>query len=139
MAASGGSVSYGSKIQYDSGGGSYVDIAEVVSYESPEIQVTSTEFTHLQSDNNYKEFKPGMIDGDKVSCEINFKKATITLIKGWVDNGTVNTFRFVTSQGSYLQASAFVTNFKPYSVPLDDKLGASATFKITGKPTFTEV
>jgi hypothetical protein len=139
MAASGGSVSYGSTLKYDSGGGSYVAIAEVVSIDSPELDVTATEFTHLTSDNNHKEYKPGMVEPGQLGAEINYLKATITLLKGFVDNGTVQSWRIVSSQGSYLTFSGFMKTLKPFDVPLDDKLGASITIKLSGKPVFTEV
>lgn len=139
MAASSGAVSYGTTLKYDSGGSSYVAIAEVSSIESPELQVTPTEFTHLTSDNNYKEYKPGMIEAGQLGCEINYVKTTLTLLKGWVDAGTVNTWRIITVQGSYLTFSGFIISLKPFDVGLDDKLAASMTIKLSGKPVFTEV
>lgn len=113
-------------------------IAEVVNVSGPGISADTIDVTHQESSDNAREFIGSLVDSGEVSCDVNFLpgnatqktfisdiygkvKATYSLV--WSDAGLTWTFE------------AIPTGFEP-SAQIDDKLSASITLKITGKPTF---
>ncbi len=152
MSASGATVTYGSLLQLSDNGGTpvYTSIAEVVSISGPSFKRTMIDVTHQNSDNNAKEYIGGLVDGDMVKFTLNFiptnstQADLITSIQDPTDAGTrlitdvVRKWRikFGGTPTSTFVFEAAVQSIEPH-MPMDDKISADVTFKVSGLPVLS--
>lgn len=125
----------------------WVTVAEVVSVTPPSLSRDAVDATHTESPEKWREFIPGLRDGGEVTLEMNFipKGAGISTILGSFNRDEVVNSRITFPDETVPGASpsdatvwtflAFITGFEP-EAPVDDKMVASVTFKLSGKPTF---
>ncbi len=119
----------------------FTTIAQVVSIGGPSLSLDPIDVTNHSSLDGWKEFVGGLLDGGEISLEINYDpvnathNATAGLIKDMEDR-TVRNFQLVFSDtaGTTWTVPALVTGFEP-GAPVDGKLSASVTLKVSGKPT----
>ncbi|MFA5374128.1 MAG: phage tail tube protein [Candidatus Omnitrophota bacterium] len=117
-----------------------VVIAEVINVSGPNQSRDMIEVTNHDSANGFKEFIAGLADGGEVTIEGNFKAGDTTgqiALHTDFQAGTSRTLliTFPSSLGN-MSGTAFCTAFE-MTFPHDNKIGFSATFKYTGKPTLT--
>lgn len=117
-----------------------VVLAEVTNVTGPSESMDLIEVTNHDSADTFKEFIAGLRDGGEVSVEGNFKASDSTgqiALHTDFQAGTSRTLliTFPSSLGN-MSGTAFCTAFE-MSFPHDGKIGFSATFKYTGKPTLT--
>jgi predicted secreted protein len=115
----------------------FTDVANVVSITGPGISRATIDVTAHDSPNGYMEFLGGLRDGGEVSMEINWEPDNDThqqLITD-LDSSTPIDYRVEFPGGATWTFDGILTGFEP-SAPHDDKLSASVTFKVTGKPVF---
>lgn len=122
--------------------GAWTIMAEVTNITPPNRSRDSIDASHEQSPDEYREFIPGMKDGGEVTLEMNFipggtSLAAISAEYDLVGQAAVKLRRITFRDGSYCQFYAFITGDEP-EAPLDDKMAMTATFKVTGKPTYTQ-
>jgi predicted secreted protein len=136
-------IGYGAKFQTgnDASPESFTDFLEVTSITPPNMSVDSIDATHMASPSGAREFIAGLLDAGDVGIEFNFVPGNASALALMTELGTVprptKTRRIVFPDLSYFQFEAFITGFEPEG-PVDDKMGASATFKVTGLPTLTQ-
>lgn len=110
-------------------------IAEVVGITGPGYSRNWIDATHLTSDSQAKEFVAGLIDGGEVSVDLNFLPANTThkLITTDLVDGSKDAYAITWNDASTTTWSftAGVSGFNP-SAPKDDRLSATATFKLSG-------
>ena len=119
----------------------FTDIAELINLSPPSLSLDTVESTHTSSTNKYREFIAGLLDAGEVSIEVNFLPANATqneaagILKDMKDR-TKRNFKIVfpDSGATIWSFAAFVTAFNP-SAPIDDRMTASITLKLTGDPT----
>lgn len=112
-------------------------VGEVLSIGSPSMSRDVVDATHMKSTEGWREFIAGLKDGGEVSAEIQSKPSSTgyqALVADF-DNDTAESYSIEFPDGSSWSFNAFITGMET-SDPLDDKITTSATFKITGKPTF---
>lgn len=118
-----------------------VTIAEVTSITGPNVTAETIDVTSHSTTDNFREYIAGWRDGGTVTIEGNFTGATNsgqdTLLTDLQD-GTVASYSLVFPNSMQWTFSAIVTEFQT-TAPHDGKLGFSASFKITGKPTLGPV
>lgn len=116
----------------------WVKVAEVVNITPPNFSRDAVDATHTESEDGWREFIPGLKDGGEVSVEMNFipGAASTDLILDLFNRDT-GSFRitFPDSPATVWTFDAFITGFEP-EAPLEDKMSATATFKLSGKPSF---
>jgi len=124
----------------------WVSIAEIVSVTPPSMTRDTVDATHAESEEKWREFIPGLRDGGEVSLEMNFipdGAGTTTIMQTFNSDAQV-TCRIVFPDGdadtspieaTVWQFTGFCTGFQPQA-PFDGKMSATATFKLSGKPTF---
>jgi hypothetical protein len=90
----------------------------------------------MQSPDKWREFIMGLKDGGEVELELNFSpgSATTAMMLSQFDSDTVGNKQVVFATGQIWSFAAGCTNLSP-AVPNEDKMTASATFKVSGKPT----
>ena len=116
---------------------SYVDMAEVISITPPSANVDQVDVTHMQSPNRYREFIDGLIDGGEASFDINFVPGNSADDRIWellaLPPGTNHrrNCRISFPNGTTWTFLGTLTGYEP-DVPVDDKMTATVTFKVSG-------
>ena len=119
----------------------FTPIEEVVNITGPGLSTDPIDMTHQGSPGKCKEFIAGLKDGGEVTFDLNYiptavtHNATAGLINDW-ENGTKRNFQLVFPDigNTTWAVTALVTGFEP-SAPVEDKLAASVTLKVSGQPT----
>lgn len=129
------------KIGSTSGSGGTA-IAAVTSIDGPELTLETIDVTTHDSPSGFREFIGGLKDAGEVSMELAFDPANAThknasggLLYALL-NRSVTEFTLVlpSSPSVSWYFNALVTQFQ-VQAPIDDKLPANVTLKITGAPT----
>lgn len=135
--------SFGTLLKIGDGGGpeTFTAIAEVADISGPAFELGTEESTHHQSVGGWREFVPTLLDGGEIEFDLNFLPANGTqgYSGGLLDdmvNRVLRNFQLIFPDvGTTTWAfSAYVTNFEP-DEPVEGKLAASVTLKISGQPT----
>lgn len=134
---------YGTLLKIGDGGGpeTFTTVAEVVNISAPSLALDTIDVTNHSSTAAWREFVAGLLDAGEVTFDINYiptaatHNATNGLIRD-LKNRTKRNFKLVfpDSGSTTWDFSAYVTGFEP-DAPVDDKLAASVTLKLTGQPT----
>lgn len=130
---------FGTQLQRGDGAGPEVfeAIANVTDITPPGLERETLDVTSHGSPDAWREFIGGLKDGGEVEIEINYDpREHDALIADFEDDEPRN-YKVVWPKalGSW-EFAAVLTNFEP-EAPHDDKLAASLTFKVSGKPTIT--
>lgn len=110
--------------------------AEVTNITPPGLSRDSHDVSHMNSPEKWREFIMGLKDGGEVSIELNFVpgSATTLMLMAELDTDTVGNKQIVFTTGEVWSFAAGLTGFESES-PVGDAMTASATFKISGKPS----
>jgi predicted secreted protein len=113
----------------------FTTVAEVTSITPPSLARDAIDATHEESPSGWREFIGGLKDGGEVSIELNFipGHATTAILLAEIEAAAGNK-QIVFTTGEIFSFSALCTAFEP-EAPMDDKMVATATYKVTGKPT----
>ena len=133
-----GNFGYGTALKLGS-----TEIANLTSISGPSYEAETIDVTaHDSADDYFRDFIAGLRDAGEVSFEGNFDPdgATHKHATGGVpyllEEGTLEDFVIVFPDGTQVAFEGFVTAWEP-DMPFDDKMTASATIKVSGKPTWT--
>lgn len=130
---------FGTKLQYHDGS-IFVDVAEVHNISGPSVSRDSIETTHHGSTGGFREYTPGLRDGGEVSIDINWlpvngsHEAIYTQLTSGQSSNSQYRISFPTTPATTFTFSGHVTGFEA-SAPIDDRLTASVTIKVSGAPT----
>lgn len=116
-------------------------LAEVTSITLPNISRDSIDASHEESPNRWSEFISGMKDAGECTVEMNFIPNANSNYQTLFSELSVKEAlprQILFPDGSTLGFNAFLTTIEG-DAPLDDKMSASATFKLSGEPTLTLV
>lgn len=115
-------------------------VAEVTKIDFGGIKLDLVESTNHSSTGGWREFTPTLKDGGEVTLELNYvptaathKNASGGLLY-LLDQKTLQTFHCVFPDTTDWTLPGYVTTFKP-SAPVDGKLSATVTIRISGQPT----
>ncbi len=134
-------IGYSAQFKVGDGGSPSEDFtdfgAEITSITPPGYSREAIDATHMASDDSYKEYIAGLMDAGEVSMDLNYVADTADAFIAAIEAGKRNyqvilpgdpdvTFTF----------AAICTAYQP-TAPVDGKMTASATFKVSGKPTLS--
>ena len=134
----GASIGHGSSFGIGDGASPevFAAVAAVTSITPPGLSRDSIDATQMDSAEKWREFIPGLKDGGEATIEGHFVPggdAQDDLVAALsADTGN---FRITFPNANTWTFAGFCTGFETTD-PLDDKMMFTATFKITGKPTF---
>jgi len=119
----------------------FTTIAEVTEIGGPSLALDPLDVTSHTSPGAFREFIGGLLDGGEVTFTINYvptnatQDATTGLIADMIAR-TVRNFQLIFPDVGSTQWSfaALITAFEP-AEPVDDRLSAELTLKVTGQPT----
>lgn len=143
------SIGYGSRFQNSnqSSPEAFTDLVgiEVTSITPPQPSRDSVDVTHELSPDSHREFIAGLVDPGEVSVEFNWTPSTgVTGLSDLYAElalpslSATKTRRILFPNGASLQFEGFCTGISP-EAPIDDKMTATATFKVSGQPFLTLV
>ena len=120
----------------------FATLAEVTGITPPAMARDTVDASHEESPGAWREFIAGLKDGGEVSLDLNFVpggSASLSLTGELDLDGplAVKNRQIVFPDGSYFSFAGILTGFEP-DAPIDDKMSASVTFKVTGKPTLVQ-
>ena len=133
---------FGTSLARDNGS-TFDAIASITSVSGPGISRDTVDVTAHDSADRYREFIGGLVDGGEVSADINWDPKGVlgagnatTILMGDLEDPNPVSYEIAFPDGSKFAAALLITGFEP-DAPHDDKLTASLSFKVSGKPTFT--
>jgi predicted secreted protein len=124
----------------------WTTVGEVVNITPPSFARDAQDATHTESTEGWREFIPGLKDAGEISAELNLvpDSNTMDLILATFDSDALQQVRILFKDGvqtgptptcSRFTCTGIITGF-PLEAPMDDKMSATVTVKISGKPTF---
>lgn len=117
----------------------FTEIANVTSISGPSISRNTYDVTAHDSANSYMEFIGGLKDGGELSFDLNWDPADQTHedLFSDLDDLVPRDYKLVLPNDiAEFAFEAILTSFE-VGLPVDDKLTAAVTYKITGAPTLT--
>lgn len=142
MPATQARIGHGTTIGYAEIGtpeGPYTTLGEVTNVTPPPISRDLIDATHMESEEGWREYIPGLKDGGEMSLDLNFVpgSATDDFMVAEQAVETVRPWEITFPNGAIWRFTAFCSGYEP-AVPVDDKMTATATFKVSGKPDFIQ-
>lgn len=139
MAESQAMLGYGStfQIQTENSPDNYVDLAELTNITPPSSSLDQIDVTHMQSPNRNREFISGLNDPGECSFDMNFVPGSTSddrlfeLLNLPTGTSRRRNCRISFPNGVTWTFSAELTGYEP-TVPVDDKMTATVTFKVSG-------
>jgi len=128
-------IGYGSEFRLGDGASpeTFTALAEVINITPPSDTVDIIDATHMQSPNRTRESIEGLIDPGECSIELNFVPGgpADDAIQTWKSTGGVRNCQIKFPNGVTWTFSGLLTGYEP-TVPVDDKMTATLTIKVTG-------
>lgn len=130
---------YGSvfQVQAENSPDNFVDMAEVISITPPTFSLDQIDVTHMQSPNRNREFISGLNDPGECSFDMNFIPGNsaddrlFELLNLPTGSTRTRACRISYPNGVTWSFNAELTGYEP-TVPVDDKMTATVTFKVSG-------
>lgn len=112
-------------------------IAEVTSITPPSITRDIVDASHMEMGDRWRQFVVGRLDGGEAKIEMNFipggpGQALLAELQALDDPANI---RIEWTNGQVWAFTAYCVGFEP-TAPVDDKMTATATFKVTGPIDF---
>lgn len=117
-------------------GSTYTQVAEVTDITWPGYSRDAVEVTYMDSADQFREYVGGFMDGGEVTIEINWVPSASDVIVTALTAAATGQFKITYNAGVNIVFKGIVTSYQPRSA-IGEKLSASATFKVTGKPTWS--
>lgn len=130
---------FGTQLQRSDMAGSptFTAIASVSELSAPELSRDTMEVTAHDSPNQWREFLGSLKDAGEFSATLNYDPGDHDTIIGDINDSDPRNYKMVWPDSiGHWDFAAILTGFK-VSAPIDDKLAAEVTFKVTGQPSIT--
>ncbi|MGS4883459.1 phage tail tube protein [Roseibium sp. MB-4] len=118
-------------------GGVFASLAGVMAISGPGLSRDAVDVTDMASLGGWREFAGGLKDPGEVSLDLEFDPdgPDVTSLLADIHEDTPGYYKIVFPDTTEWGFPAFVTGYEP-TAPLDDKMTASVTFKLSGQPAF---
>jgi predicted secreted protein len=111
----------------------FVDIAGATNFSGPGISRETLDVSAHDSPNQYREFRGGIKDPGEISCDVNYIPTQHDVFVDDLDDEDPRNYHLTFPDGTVWEFPAILTGFEP-TAPFDDKMTATITFKVSGKP-----
>lgn len=120
--------------RWNTGTSAWEPIANINSISGPTMSRETVDVTTLDSAGGYRQFIGSLRDGGEVSLSMNFDKDTYLQMKNDFEDDDLQKYQIVLpdSVNTTLEFEGIVTDC-PMDIPLDDKITADITIKISGE------
>jgi predicted secreted protein len=131
---------FGTQLQRGDGGSpqSYTSIANCTGITPPGMSRETIDVTTHGSPDGWMEFLGGLKDGGEVSADVNYDPSEHDILVDDFADALPRSYRIVfpDPDATSWTFQAILTGFEP-DAPYDDKLTATLTWKISGKPVLS--
>lgn len=119
------------------GGGIYAAIANITNLGGPKIEREQIDVTSHDSPDQWEEFVFGIKRSGEVSVDVNYDPSEHDSLLDDFNSSEPRSYQIIWPDplATTWTFDAGLTGFEP-EAPFDDKLAASLTFKVSGKPEF---
>lgn len=114
----------------------FTTLAGLTNVTGPGVSRETLDVTAHDSADGYREFLGGVKDAGEVSVDVNYDPSVHDVWLDDLDDVNPRNYELHYPDTTVHAFAAILTAFEP-SAPFDDKLAASATFKVTGKQAIT--
>ncbi|GAA2985333.1 phage tail tube protein [Streptomyces fulvorobeus] len=116
----------------------FTAIANATNISGPGLSRKTIDTTAHDSPDKYMEFVGGLVDPGEVSVDVNYDPADHDTLVADLNDVEPRNYQLVfpTTPAATWAIAAVMKGFEP-TAPYDDKLTASITFKVSGKPTIS--
>lgn len=115
-------------------GGNWINLAEINSINGPTKSRDTIDVTSLDSTGGYREFIGGFRDGGTVTLPMNFTRDSYELMNNDFESDVIQNYEILLPD---LEVTSFefegVVTELGLAVPVDDKITADVTIKVSGK------
>lgn len=115
----------------------FATIGNVTSVSGPEIERETYDVTAHDSIDGWREFIGGLKDAGEVSIEVNYDPRKHDVLVADFEDVNPRNYKLVFPDGLGEWALKLILTGFSQEAPVDDKLSAELTFKVSGKPTIT--
>lgn len=128
------------KIESGTSAGSFVTIPECIKIKAPNVKFDLKDVTSHDSAGGFREYLPGLADGDNATAELNFvpTNAIHTQIRTDAYAKTRRNFHIVfagAGTGGEIDFGAYIVDY-PAQADAGEVLKNTMTTKVTGQPTW---
>lgn len=116
----------------------FTPIAEITGIEGPDKSRGTIDVTSLDSEDGYREFIGGFRDGGTIELEMNYTEDGYDDMNDDYESEDRVDYQIALPNGVILTFSGLVVNLG-MAIPLDDKVSAPVSIKISGKVNKTNV
>lgn len=118
--------------------GPFTALAEINSIGGPDKSRSTIDTTSLDTDEGYRTFIAGFRDSGQITLAMNFSRASYELLDDDFESDDLAWYQIALpdSESTKLTFQGLVVNLSA-AVPMDDKVTADATIKISGKTYLT--
>lgn len=131
-----GMIGYGSTIRIGRGATpTWTEIELVGDITLPDEQIDEVEITHMKSPGRRRQFIAGLLDGGEITVPMNYIPGSVTdvLLLDIKSTGEEIILEITPGEGSVPeQYSAFLKGYAR-TAPIDDKMTAEATFRLSAQ------
>lgn len=114
----------------------FTQIGEITEIQPPEVRRETVDATHMESDDQYMERIPAMLDSGQVTFTLNWDPASNTYanLRSDCENGTLRSWRIVIggASGRRIEGKGYVTQLTPQT-PRSDVRRLQCTIDTQGK------
>ncbi|MFM9649955.1 phage tail tube protein [Streptomyces galilaeus] len=116
----------------------FTAIGNVTNVSGPEIERETYDVTAHDSLDGWREFIGGLKDGGEVSIEVNYDPRKHDDLVADFEDAVPRDYKLTFPEGLGEWALKLILTGFSQEAPVDDKLAAEMTFKVSGKPVITE-
>ena len=122
------------------GAADYAPIANINSLSGPGMEREEIDVTAHDSPDQYREYVFGLKDGGEITADVNYDPSEHDMLLDDWESSDPRGYRitFPDPAQTTWTVQAGLTGFEP-EAPHDDKLAASLTFKVSGKPELSSL
>lgn len=142
MARSAAQAGYGATFGVKQGAASaFTVLAEIISITPPGMTRDTIDVTHLNSDDQFKEFIGSLAEAGEAQLTLNYiPSASDALMTAFTTDHGAGEFQIIFPKRDFsMTFDGIVTGYEPGEIVVDDKLTASMTIKASGKPVIAAV
>jgi len=131
-------IGHGTQVRRSNDGtvnGTFLTVGRVRDVTPPPLARDTVETTDMESEDRWEEFIGGIKRSGELSFDITFDPGSTetTEFMGDLNTDTARYYSLVFPDASEWKFKALLIGFEP-TVPVADKMAASITYKLTGKP-----
>lgn len=120
----------------------FTSIAEILDVAGPTYSKDTIDVSHASSPDKYREFIAGFIDAGEVTVSANMTQSDFASLLALLELEPLNNYKLTIPDSNFttkptILFAAHVTALSS-PIPVEDKVTMDVTFKVSGKPTYTQ-